>query len=55
MNKELVGFIQKAKHNFGTHKFRVCTIMAILNFMVLALALDDNPEPQNNENNKEEL
>ena len=56
MNKELVAFLNNMKHKFGTHKFRVCLGMALLNFIALSLALEDKPEPQNNliENNKEE-
>ena len=55
MNKELVTFLNNMKHKFGTHKFRVCLGMALLNFIALSLALEDKPEPQINENNKEEL
>lgn len=55
MNKELVTFLNNMKHNFGTHKFRVCLGMALLNFIVLSLALEDKPESQINENNKEEF
>ena len=55
MNKELVTFLNNMKHRFGTHKFRICLGMALLNFIALSLALEDNPEEQNNLiENKEE-
>jgi len=40
------------KHKWN--KFRVCLGMALLNFIALSLALEDKPEPQINENNKED-
>lgn len=55
MNKSLFSFLKKIENKFGTRKFRLCIGVPVLNFIILALALDDDPEVIDLENNKNNI
>ena len=60
MDKRFFEFFKNLEKTVGTRKLRICFSVAIMNFLVLLMAREDDPkpvlpEPQNNENNKEEF